>query len=75
VRLTNRTLSFTLRPAVAADAPVILQCIRGLAAYERLADQAVGTEELIRETLFGERPVAEVVMAFDGEEPAGFALF
>jgi GNAT superfamily N-acetyltransferase len=68
-------LSFTLRPAVAADAAIILQCIRGLAAYERLADQAVGTEELIRETLFGERPAAEVVLAFDGEEPAGFALF
>jgi GNAT superfamily N-acetyltransferase len=68
-------LSFTLRPAVAADAPVILQCIRALAEYERLADQAVGTEDLIRETLFSERPAAEVVLAFDGAEPAGFALF
>ena len=35
----------------------------------------VATEELIHETLFGERPAAEVVLAFDGEEAAGFALF
>jgi GNAT superfamily N-acetyltransferase len=68
-------LSFTLRPAVPGDTPVILRCIRALAEYERLADQAVGTEEQIRETLFAERPAAEVVLAFDGEEPAGFALF
>jgi GNAT superfamily N-acetyltransferase len=68
-------LSFTLRPAAPADTPVILRCIRALAEYERLADQVIGTEERIRETLFGERPAAEVVLAFDGEEPAGFALF
>jgi GNAT superfamily N-acetyltransferase len=68
-------LSFTLRPAVAADTPVILRCIRALAEYERLAADVVGTEELVRETLFGERPSAEVVLAFDGDEPAGFALY
>ena len=68
-------MSFTLRPAVAADTPVILRCIRALAEYERLADEAVGTEKQIRDTLFGERAAAEVVLAFDGEEPAGFALF
>jgi GNAT superfamily N-acetyltransferase len=68
-------LAFTLRPAVATDAAVILQCIRGLAEYERLADEAIGTEESIRETLFGVRPAAEVILAFDGREPAGFALF
>lgn len=68
-------MSFTLRPAAAADTPVILRCIRGLAEYERLTDQVVATEELIHETLFGERPAAEVVLAFDGEEAAGFALF
>lgn len=68
-------MAFTLRSAVATDAAVILQCIRGLAEYERLADEAVGTEESIRETLFGERPAAEVILAFEGRDPAGFALF
>jgi GNAT superfamily N-acetyltransferase len=66
---------FTLRAAAPDDTPVILACIRGLAEYERLAGEAVGTEAQIRETLFGKKPAAEVILAFDGADPAGFALF
>lgn len=66
---------FSLRFATPDDVPVILACIRGLAEYERLAHEVVATEDLLRETLFGARPVAEVILAFHGEEAAGFALF
>ena len=66
---------FVLRPAREDDVPVILACIRGLAEYERLAHEVVASETLLRATLFGERPAAEVVLAFDGDTPAGFALF
>ena len=66
---------FTLRSATPDDVPVILACIRGLAEYERLAHEVVATEELLRETLFGARPVAEVMLAFHDDEAAGFALF
>jgi len=66
---------FTLRPATAGDVPVILACIRGLAEYEKLAHEVVATEELLRETLFGARPAAEVILAMHGDEAAGFALF
>ena len=66
---------FVLRPATPADVPVILTCIRGLAEYERLADKVVATEELLRDSLFGPRPAAEVVLAEDEGMPAGFALF
>lgn len=66
---------FSLRFATPDDVPVILACIRGLAEYERLAHEVVATEELLRETLFGARPAAEVILAFQGEEAAGFALF
>lgn len=66
---------FSLRFATPDDVPVILTLIRGLAEYERLAHEVVATEELLRETLFGARPVAEVILAFSDEEPAGFALF
>lgn len=69
-----------LRSATRADVPVILQLIRGLAEYERLAHECVATEAALAETLFGsarpERgPSAEVVLAFADERPAGFALF
>ena len=66
---------FSLRFATPDDVPVILACIRGLAEYERLAHEVVATEDLLRETLFGARPAAEVMLAFQGEEAAGFALF
>ena len=66
---------FSLRSATPDDVPVILSCIRGLAEYEKLAHEVVATEDLLRETLFGARPVAEVILAFAGDEPAGFSLF
>ena len=64
-----------LRFATESDVPLILQLIRGLAEYERLAHQVVADEELLRESLFGERRVAEVVIAEHEGRPAGFALF
>ena len=67
--------AFQLRPATEADVPIILECIKGLAEYERLAHECVATEALLRETLFGADRVAEVTLAFSGDAPAGFALW
>ena len=64
-----------ISPARESDVPVILQMIKGLAEYERLSHQVVATEDSLRETLFGPRPAAEVVLAYNGGEPIGFALF
>jgi GNAT superfamily N-acetyltransferase len=61
--------------ATEADVPLILGMIRALAEYEKLAHQVVATETGLREALFGTRPVAEVIIASVGDEPAGFALF
>ena len=66
---------FVLRSATPDDAAVILAGIRGLAEYEKLSHEVVATEALIRETLFGPRPAAEVILAYHGEDAAGFALF
>jgi len=66
---------FAIRSATAADVPVIRQLIRELAEYERLTDEAVVTESALRETLFGPRPWAEVLIGEVGAEVAGFALF
>jgi GNAT superfamily N-acetyltransferase len=62
-------------PAIEADTAVILELIRGLAEYEKLADQVVATEQGLRESLFGAHPAAEVLLANYGAECAGFALF
>jgi GNAT superfamily N-acetyltransferase len=61
--------------AVADDVPVILELIRGLAAYEKLLGMFAATEDALRETLFGERPAAEVLLAYLDRECVGFALF
>ena len=64
-----------IQPATEREVPVILEMIRGLAEYEKLADRCVATEEQLRATLFGPRPFAEVLLAMDGGECVGFALF
>ncbi len=67
--------SLTIRAAGPGDAGQILEFIRELAQYERLAHEVVATEETIKSTLFGVRPAAEVVIAEWDGQPAGFALF
>ena len=54
--------SFTIRPAIADDVPTILDLIRELAEYERLAHEVVATAEDMRRSLFGKYPLAEVVI-------------
>ncbi|MEX1187252.1 MAG: GNAT family N-acetyltransferase [Gemmatimonadaceae bacterium] len=64
-----------LRPATRDDVPLITQLIHELAEYEKLAHTCVADDASVGENLFGPNPAAEVVLAFIGDEPAGFALF
>jgi GNAT superfamily N-acetyltransferase len=65
----------TIRSGAVGDVPVILQLIRALATYERAPDEVTTTEDQLREVLFGERPAAEVRLAFEHDTPVGFAIF
>jgi len=65
----------TLRPAVPADAPLILDYIRELADYEREPEAAVATEADIQRYAFSEYPLVKVTMAEWEGRPAGFALW
>ncbi len=67
--------SFEIRTANLADVPTILQLIRDLATYERAPDDVTATEEQLRDVLFREKPAAEVLLAFAGGAPVGFAVF
>jgi len=66
---------FTIRPAHSEDVPVVLQLIRDLATYERAPNEVTATEEQLVDVLFGERPAAEVLLAFEAQSPVGFAVF
>lgn len=64
----------TFRFAGRKDVPLILQFIKDLAAYEKMEDQVVATEELLTEWIF-EKQKAEVLFAVEEGEEVGFALF
>jgi len=63
-------------PGTKKDIPLIRALILELAEYERaLPGEAPVTEKDLEKTLFGKVPAAEVLIAYLGNEPAGFALF
>jgi GNAT superfamily N-acetyltransferase len=64
----------TFRFATEADCALILRFIRQLADYEKMSDQVVATEELLREWIF-EKKKAEVLFVSEGDSEVGFALF
>ena len=66
---------FVIREAVENDVPLILSFIHELAEYEKLANEVVATETVLRESLFGDRKVAEVFLGYYQGEAVAFALF
>jgi GNAT superfamily N-acetyltransferase len=66
--------SFQFRYATEDDAALILEFIKGIATYEKMLDEVVNTEEMIKEVVFG-KGHAGVIFALEGEKEVGFALF
>jgi len=73
--MPNRTSGLRIVTAQESQLELIMRFIRKLAEYERLADEVVANEDTLRESLFGARRSAEVVLAYLGDQPAGFAVF
>ena len=67
--------SFSIRPATEQDVPLILSFIRQLAEYERISHGVDVTEAMLRESLFGPRSYAEVLIGFADDKPVAFAVF
>ncbi len=64
-----------IRFAEKKDTPLILEFIKGIAAYEKLSHEVETTLEALEETLFGGKAYAEVLLCFEDALPVGFALF
>jgi len=73
--IETRIPGFGVRFAEPADAALILGFIKELAEYEKLSHEVTATEEVLQETLFGHRRVAEVIVGEYHGEAVGFALF
>jgi len=65
---------FKLRFAQEKDVPLILSFIKELAEYEKMGDEVVATQEILKESLFV-RKAAEVIIGEHEGIPVGFALF
>jgi GNAT superfamily N-acetyltransferase len=65
---------FKLRFAEINDVPLILEFIKELADYEKMLNEVVATEDILRESLFVRR-AAEVVIGEYKNKPVAFALF
>jgi GNAT superfamily N-acetyltransferase len=68
-------MSIAIRPAVAADLPLIGALIRELAEYERLLHAVRFEEHILGQYLFGAKPMAEVLIGEVDGAGCGFALF
>ena len=69
------TPKFSIRAATVDDMPLVLRFIKNLADYEKLPHEVTATEELLRRNLFTERKTAEVLLASEGGDNVGFAVF
>ena len=73
--MAETATTFSIRPAVADDVPVILGLIRELAEFEQLSHLVVANDALLQEALFGARPACECVLGCEAGVPVAFALF
>ncbi len=65
----------TIRPAGEEDCELLVALIRELAGYEKLADQALGTPEVLRRTLFEQRAAEALLLETEAGEAVGYAIF
>ena len=66
---------FEIKPATIDDVSLILSFIKELAEYEKLAHEVVATEDILKETLFGDKAHAEVIIGYLNNLPTSFALY
>lgn len=64
-----------IRKAEETDIPLILDFIKLIAEYEKLSHEVFADEHTLRETLFKEKSTIEVLLAYEDEEPAGYAIY
>ncbi len=67
-------MDVTFRYAEESDTALILEFIKDLAEYEKMTDEVVATEDMLKEWLF-EKKKAEVIFAVADGVEIGFALF
>jgi len=65
---------FRMRYAEREDVPLILEFIKGLAAYEKMLDEVVATEEILMESIFDKNGAEVLIGEYEGK-PVSFILY
>ncbi len=64
-----------IEQATENDVPLLMKFIHGLAQYEKLLGSVSATEERLRASLFGSRPYAEAILAYENDKPVAYAIY
>ncbi|KGM94500.1 GNAT family N-acetyltransferase [Clostridium botulinum] len=72
--IDTKLKDFKLRFAEEKDTELILEFIKELAEYEKMSNEVIATEEILRKSLF-KLKVAKVVIGEYKDKPIGFILF
>lgn len=62
-----------VREGTVEDIPLLLSFIRSMAEFEKL--EVTATEEILRESLFGNKPAAYTLFAFADGAPVAYAVY
>jgi GNAT superfamily N-acetyltransferase len=68
-------MPFTIAPIQKKELPLLLELIRELARFEKLEQEVESTVELLEAAFFGPSPAAGALLASNGQEPAGYAIY
>jgi GNAT superfamily N-acetyltransferase len=72
--LQKNKMSFCIRRAEPADNEIVFRFICDLAEYEKLSHEVAANPDILYESLFVKKS-AEVIIAYESDEPVGFALY
>ncbi len=73
MKLSVTDLEIEVRAGTVDDIPLLLSFIRSMAQFEKL--EVTATEEILRESLFGNQPAAHTLLAFADGRPAAYAVY
>lgn len=73
MKLAARELEIEVRPGRVEDVPLLLSFIHSMAEFEKL--EVHTTEEILEESLFGDRPAACALLAFVNDTPVAYVIY
>ncbi len=73
MKLAVTNLEIEVRAGTIDDVPLLLSFIHSMAEFEKL--EVTATEELLKESLFGELPAAHTLLAYVDGRPAAYAIY